>query len=337
MKDSGAAPVYLMPYNNCGYGYRLFNDDQTIMLFGWKAYPGWECYPFSHLDEIWRIDRETGEATYLASTSDLAEILDVDWASQILSFDQVPGSDIYVFNTGDVGHGVMYNKDLHLLDGNGKITTLLEPGDGTMSFEVSPDGQHIAYVSGIDLRTDQGDSDWIGLIDINGENHRPQIITYDWIYTYSEWHILTHPVWREDSEGFWVAIPPPNRYMDEELPNIMTTWYVPIDGEPVQLGSFELPFVLIHAATFSPDGRYVAYVYGGRGSLHFMRPDGSGDFVYFDENVHDFSHWEDDTHFVFWTDNYDKTYRGGFGEEPILIETSSDEDTIPVPAEGCEP
>jgi hypothetical protein len=342
MKDGDADPVFLMPADLGEYDYRLFNDAQTIMLLGWHCYPDKECNQSTHGNDIWRIDRQTGEVSYLTSTFDIEEQLGGVRLPPILSIKQVPESGAFVFNTGVIGLEAIYGLDLYLIDENGQLTILLEPGDGAVSFELSPDGRHIAYISRDRLEADTRTQFWIGLIDTNGGNWRPRLITYDWIATESPRTVAIRPVWRSDSTGFWIAILPPNR-AQEDIPNIMTTWYVPVDSDPVQLGSFERPLGLIHAATFSPDGRYVAYAAETEGALHIMQPDGSGDVVYFGEDVSNFDRWEDNTHFIFhtWdsTNTETKIYRGGIGEEPVLIETRAlySEEPVPVPAEGCAP
>jgi len=343
MKDGESDPVFLMPATACEYDARLYEDDQIIVILSSEADPTYGCYSETgHGTGVWSADRQNGQVTHLTSTLEIAERLEIQRVVPIWSFQQVPGSDAFVFNTAEVSHGVRYSKDLYLVDKSGQLTILLEPGDGAMSFALSPNGKHIAYVSR-DEENEPRSTNWIGLIDTSGENWRPRVVTYDWIATYSEWTILTDAVWAPDSSGFWVAVPPPNR-RDGEVPNLMTTWYVPVDGEPVQLGSFERSFGVIYDATFSPDGKLVAYVAEQtelplEDGLHIMRPDGLGEYVYYGENVSGFSYWEDSTHFIFWTENYTYRYRGGIGEEPAIIGTrgSGNEVPIPVPDEGCAP
>ncbi len=336
MKDGDTDPVFLMAADACEYAYQLFDNAETIILLGWDADPTYGCKSaLSYSTRIWRVDRQTGETTYLTSTYDAAEKLGVESLPPLWSFQQVPGSDAYVFDTAEVIYGVEHSEDLYLVDKNGQLTILFEPGSGGVKYVLSPDGQHIAYVARDDNDIDPDRPYWIGLIDANGANHRTKLITYDWIATGSEWTVITRPVWREDSDGFWIAIPPPMR-PEEGLPNIMTTWYVPVNGEPVQIGSFERPLDLISAATFSPDGSSVAYVANFEGALHITQPDGSGDHVYFEGEVHEFGSWVDNTHFIFWTNNLKKTYMGGIGEEPILLDNQNEE-PVPVPEEGCAP
>ncbi len=302
MKDGDADSVYLMPADSCGYDPRLFNDAQTIVLLSKEAYPAYGCDSVSFGTKIWRVDLQTGKATYLTSTFDIAEELDAGRLYPIWSFQQVLGLNAFVFNTAEGSNSVTYGKDLYRVDENGQLTVLVEPDDGAISFVLSPDGQHIVYLSRDDEIYPHSPY-WIGMIDTNGENWRPRLITYDPINTEGTDRIVTtHPIWRSDSAGFWIAIPPPNRW-SEDIPNIMTTWYVPVDGEPVQLGSFEQFTGIINDATFSPDGKYVAYAweFTALNGLHIIRPDGSGDILYFEGSEYDqydFIRWEDNTHFI---------------------------------------
>lgn len=338
MKDGDTDPVFLMAADACEYAYQLFDNAQTIILIGWDADPTYGCESaLSYSTRIWQVDRQTGATTYLTSTYDAAKELGIESLPPLWSFQQVPGSDAYVFDTAELSHGAVHNRDLYLVDENRQLTILFEPGSGGIKYVLSPDGKHIAYVSRDDNDIDPDRPYWVGLIDTNGANHRTKLITYDWIATGSEWTVITRPVWREDSDGFWIAIPPMNQPR-EELPNLMTTWYVPVDGEPIQIGSFERPWGIIHNATFSPDGKYVAYITERleKHGLHIMQSDGSDDYLYFEGEVHEFGSWVDNTHFIFWTNNLEKTYMGGIGEEPILLDNQNEE-PVPVPEEGCAP
>ncbi len=343
IKDGNADPVYLMPAESCHYYHRLYNDNQTIILLSKEGSPTYQCAinpSYSYGTRIWSVDRQTGIVNYLTSTYDIAEQLGLDSLPPVSLFKNVPGSNTYVFNTAEDPFGGRYNRDLYLVDEKGQLTILREPGDGAFKFYLSPDGQHIAYVSRDNEEPDS--PGWIGLIDINGENLRTHLITYNWIASLPfRPDIMPLPVWKEDSTGFWIAIPPPNQ---QDMPNIMTTWYVPVSGEPLQLGSFERPLAIINDAEFSPDGKYVAYVSDHWPGLHIMQPDGSDDIVYFAAVESHFEQWEDNTHFIFrvwdYNDYVTEIYRGAIGEEPILLEQyafGEDPDTIPVPAEGCEP
>ncbi len=251
-----------------------------------------------------------------------------------LQWEWMPFSHQLVLTSGQWVQGG-YPDDLFLIDANsGSSAALLKPGDGGSKFIVAPNGKHIAVVK----------FDSISLIDPDGSNWKPSVLSYDFIYTYSETPVSVIPVWKPDSSGLWVAIPPQDP-MGHPEKDIMQLWFIPADGSTPQLlrqFRVRIGFPLGNGMpVVSPDGHYVAVVTlsGGvdselRTELHLIRADGMEDRLYYSPDSLQFQRWEADSrHFIFHNWKTNITYRGVIGGPYEPYEPPADI----VPIQGCAP
>jgi Tol biopolymer transport system component len=173
------------------------------------------------------------------------------------------------------GPGYQPSEDLRLVDADTLAkTTLFDFGEGG-AFVFSPDGNQVALST----------PEQIGLINADGSNFRPNLLSYPLVGTYSEYQYHPKPIWAADSASLRVAIPPADTLA---YPSLMTSlWLIPVDGSPaVQIGnmpsiSFDWP-----DNAFAPHLFQIAYVKqignatDEQYELHIATVDGSTDYVF---------------------------------------------------------
>jgi hypothetical protein len=266
--------------------------------------------------EIWVVSTDGSGLKALITVSDLEEMQSHDDAVATLpaQLDWVPGTHTVAFNTRPVfeGPGYILANDLRLVEADtGALTTLLEPGFGG-EFHYAPDGSRIALVL----------PDQISLIDPDGTN-RHDVLSFPYIYTYSEYALYPRPVWRPDSSALRVVIPPQDPLGD---PSAATTvWHLPADGSaPTTLATMVTSPYFAHPPRLSPGGDQLAYLVDlgdpadNNRELHTAAADLSTDAVYATGPL-SFEAWSpDDLHFVY-TENGANPQVGEIGTAPQPI------------------
>ncbi|MFZ6029432.1 MAG: hypothetical protein ACOYYS_17100 [Chloroflexota bacterium] len=215
----------------------------------------------------------------------------------IRQFEFRPGTHTLAYNTAPrfEGPGSLAYEDLRLLNvDNGMKATLFEFGQGGI-FTYAPDGNQIALVKPTS----------ISLVDADGSNLRPNVLTFPSVTTYSEYQYYPKPHWAADASFLRVTIPPAEA-MNEPLPPT-TLWHIPTDGSAgVQIGEIPaMPFDWPDNA-FSPDLERLAYIKqvgepdANLRELHLANADGSNDAVLYEGEALSFLHWlPDSMQFVF--------------------------------------
>lgn len=166
----------------------------------------------------------------------------------------VPGTHQLLFNTIGVfdGPGLPKNNDLLRLDiDSGEVVQLLERGEGG-DFTLSPDASQLAIVR----------PDSVGFADRDGGRPRPEVLTFPFVITYSEYFFYLEPVWVSD--GVIAAVPAEDPFFGPEQGSF---WHVPADGsEPLLLSSPQADLFVPQrtAPIVSPDGSR---------AIFFRRPD----------------------------------------------------------------
>lgn len=229
-----------------------------------------------------------------------------------------PGTHQLLFNTRAVleGPGLAKTNDLLRVDSDsGSLTKLLDPGQGG-DFTLSPDGLQLALV--------QPDS--IGFANQDGGQLRPEVLTFPWVITYSEYFFYLKPAWVED--GVIAAVPAEDPFFGPEQGSI---WHVPADGsDPLLLSDLQADLFLPQrgaAPIVSPDGNRVAA---------FRKSDDTGSFQlwlvdlqsgaeeqYAQGNLGWVGWAPDSSHFVYANDGANQVYLGQIGQAPQLLGEAS--------------
>ncbi len=226
----------------------------------------------------------------------------------------VPGSHRLLLNTRAVldGPGLAKNNDLIQLDTDtGEMTLLLARGDGG-DFTPSPDGSQLAIVR----------PDSIGFANRDGGQLRPEVLSFPWVITYSEYFFYPQPVWA--GNAVLAAIPAEDPFFGPEQGSF---WHVPSDGsEPVLLGTPDADLFAPQQAgraLVSPDGlRAVFYRQPDPLSSYqlwvYDLIEGSG--ALYDDDVTSWMGWAPDSvHFLFGRGNAAELQLGELGAPPVLL------------------
>jgi Tol biopolymer transport system component len=230
----------------------------------------------------------------------------------------VPDSHTAAFNTRRVyeGPGLDMSNDLYLVDSDtGEATRLLDAGKGGGMFFYSPDGSQIALVN----------PNQIDLINSDGSNRRPAVLTYENVLMYTEAPFYAQPVWSADGKKLRVIVPASDRLGKPEDPS--SVWEIPAaGGKAVKLLDFHLNG-LGPGASISPDLRLLAYFQniatGGQQDLHIASLDGGLDQIYATGALN-WVAWTDDSQGFIWT-QYGQvgsgrpTFLGRLGQTPIQL------------------
>jgi hypothetical protein len=212
------------------------------------------------------------------------------------SIDFVPGTHALMLNTRTIaeGPGLLKFNDLLLLDVDTGLMTTLFPAELGGDFTLSPDGSQTTLT----LPTT------IGLVNSDGSNLVPNILSYDPVLTYSEFQYYVQPVWKPDSSAFGIAIPSADPLSPASTGSI---WRIPSDGSSAMelgtiLGDFYFPQVF-GAPLLSNNLNRVAFlretatpnVY----DLYLANADGSAQVIYANGDIQWKGWAPDGVHFVY--------------------------------------
>lgn len=161
-----------------------------------------------------------------------------------------PGSHTLTFNTNLLfeGPGLLIQPKIMQVDtGTGLVTVLFTPSEAS-NFFYSPDGTQIAL----------SDHNSISLINADGTNLRPDVLSFPRINTASEYLLFPPPSWSQDSDYLRVVIPSPEPWGGSSY---MTVYNIPTDGSAaVSIGVFSgLSFFSFEGGAISPDMQTFIY------------------------------------------------------------------------------
>jgi Tol biopolymer transport system component len=162
--------------------------------------------------------------------------------------DFIPGTHTVVFNTYPQfeGPGFFDNKDLWYVNvETAERRSFLSPGQAG-HFYFSPDGNQMALVT----------PNQIDLLNTDGSNRRFAVLSYDFVYTYSENAYHAMPVWSTDSSFLRVVIPPQDPLGDATAP--VKIYHLPTDGSPATLLTTVVVAPLQHPI-LAPDANHFAF------------------------------------------------------------------------------
>jgi hypothetical protein len=198
--------------------------------------------------------------------------IDVD----VSSFEFVPGTHTILFNTLAIPAEVGLYKfdDLLTVDADtGMFRSLLEPGAGG-DFSLSPDGSQMTI-------TRPGR---ISLVNRDGTNLRPDVVTHAGVATNTEAAYYAVPSWTPDSSAAGVVIPSSDPFAPDASGSI---WIIPADGTPAtQLADIPGDFFRGQgtASALSPDLDRLGFTRPTAtptlSDLILANADGTGEIVY---------------------------------------------------------
>lgn len=288
--EEGGAPVQLTAGGGAR-SLRISGDGQRVAYL-------WSSTPDSH-PELRAVNADGSGATTVLSAAALDALYPlppyvIGW--QLWHFDFIPGTHTVVFTTTGIPEviGLHRSDDLLAVDADsGALTTLLPPGSGG-TFAIAPDGSRIAVAS----------PTAIGLVDADGSNHSPNLITFPAIITYSEFQFSPPMVWAPDSSAVGVVVP-----SEDPLAPAPggAAWRIPAAGGPAVMTatlSGQLYFPQMSGGSLlSPDLGRVAILRDTATpnirQLVLANADGSGETIYVTDDVQWAGWAPDSTHFVF--------------------------------------
>jgi len=179
--------------------------------------------PHQH-GELWVVNSDGSGETQLMSAADLDALyapISGILGHEIGQMDFLPGAHDLYFSTMGIPEtiGLFKSDDLFRIDADsGALTTILPAGQGG-DFSIAPDGGQIAIIQ----------PDRLGLVDPDGSNLRPDMITYPTVITYSEYMYYPSVRWAPGSSRLGVVIPSSDPLAPAPTG---TTWILPVDGSP---------------------------------------------------------------------------------------------------------
>jgi hypothetical protein len=269
----------------------VLSDDGQVIVFK-TVNPSWE--PIG----LYRINTD---GTNLLQLMDAAafDALSTDPAAlgtDIYMMEFVPGSHLLTFNTNlrYMGPGLQIQNDIMQVDTSTGLVTVLFSAAEPSNFHYSPDGAQIAL----------SDHNSISLINADGTNLRPDVISYPQVNTASEYLLFPPPTWAQDSSFLRVVIPSPEPFAPAAF---MTVYHIPTDGSPgASIGVFTgLSFFSFHGGVISPDMQHFIYhtQFGppanNQYELHLVNLAGGTDIVYAAGSQVLMNWGPDSEHFVF--------------------------------------
>ncbi|MEX1072020.1 MAG: hypothetical protein WEC37_05275 [Anaerolineales bacterium] len=205
-------------------------------------------------NELWVVSSDGSLNQQLAGAEFLASLPQPpDSGLTVYQFDWQPGTHVVAFNTEVLGFGLSPSDDIHLANANTlSVSTLLPAGQGG-AFYFSPDGQQIAFSTSTTVNT----------INVDGSNLRPNLVSFPFVITYSEYAYYPPISWSPTSDTLMVAIPPEDGLaapVNGVYPET-ALWWLPLDGTPpFQPGAVQNIWLALSEVQFSPDNGRVAYL-----------------------------------------------------------------------------
>jgi hypothetical protein len=210
---------------------------------------------------------EGGEAPHLLVGQEQLPSADGSQVNSPNHYQWLAGTHTLVFDTRYIpisagGPGEYINADLWTVQADTGALVPVLPAGQAGAFAASPDGTTIAISRGTGL----------DLINVDGSNHKPNVVTFPLIVTYSEYTFKPRPQWSTDGSYFTVAIPS----HDPMAADASVTFYkVGTDGTATTYNTVPGNFVFGGLQPqIAPSGGYAVYSRndpaGGPDMLHML-------------------------------------------------------------------
>lgn len=245
--------------------------------------------------EIWAVNVDGARLRPLVTSADFSALYGPPPAGEGIGPLRIvwqPRAHVLAYNTypicfcpGPYGYNDLYTVDADTMEKNSLF------GKNKLGeFYFSPDGAQIALAS---LNS-------ISLVNSDGSNHRPQVLTFEPARIPSDVPYYPHPIWAADSSALRVAIPPVESHAEPPPPTML--YFIPTDGSPAYpLGSVAEKLFTWSDNTYSPDLSHIAYERmigeptNNWRELRLAGPTGADETVYFTGESVFFYQWLPDS------------------------------------------
>lgn len=249
--------------------------------------------------ELWVVSSDGAGQQKLAGQEVFATLAAPSGAvTSLHQFEWQPGSRLLAFSTRQSfsGPGLLTNGDIHLVDADIPVPSVLLPAGQAGRFVFSPDGGQIAFAS----------ANRVGVVRTDGSDLRPGLVHFPAVITYSEYQYEPPLAWTQEGDLIF-ALPPQDIFappVDGLYPETVL-WYAPLDGTTAfEAGTIQAVEFLIQEVAFSPDGGRIAYLRpqaaSGERELVIALSDGSHESAWFTQTEVLFGAWApDNQHFIY--------------------------------------
>jgi hypothetical protein len=227
------------------------SDDGQLVAFLRRSLVQTSDVDWREQSDLWVVDRNGENPRELVSGETLRDLLGASErdSSNIPEMTWIPGTHRLLYNGWTYlvqaeGESHALPRGLYSIDADEGTQQILVAAEGMMRFVVSPDGQQVALLSPTDL----------SFVNADGSNLRPDALTYAQVGVPGP--LLPVGVWTEDSQAFVLT---ESLEQDPAAGIDFVIARVPADGSaPDRLASVSGSHP--GSVTFSPDGRYAAYI-----------------------------------------------------------------------------
>lgn len=328
-------PVSRIVYTDAGNIWVIEEDGTTVQITfdggasdvfissdGQRVAYVWRADPAAH-GELRAVDADgSGGATVLLTAAQLDAFYPIAEGTVGTDLSQmafIPGTHRLVFNTYLIPEFMGFTKhdDLWVIDTDTAVlTSLLPAGDGG-DFVIAPDGSEMAVITPTS----------VGMINVDGTNHRPDLITFPWVITYSEFLFYPLAVWNPGSSMLGAVIPSEDPLVDTVSGSL---WEIPADAGGASLSgtiSGNFYFHFWQNPGLSPDLSHTAFTRRtgpDDEDLFLANPDGTGESLYATGDV-DWEGWAlDSAHFAYTFGTPPGLMIGAPGASPIPVGPGTD-------------
>lgn len=292
----GAAPRQLT-HEGDAHDLRISGDACRIAYARAVANPGHdpaEDFPQPETySELWVVASDGAGQQKLAGQEVFAALAAPGGAvTGLHQFEWQPGSRLLAFSTRQSfsGPGLLTSGDIHLVDADVPVPSLLLPAGQAGRFVFSPDGRQIAFAS----------ANRVGVLRTDGGDLRAGLVHFPAVITYSEYQYEPPLFWTQAGDLIF-ALPPEDMFappVDGLYPETVL-WFVPLDGSAAfEAGAIQAVEFLQQEVAFSPDGGRIAYLRpqaaSGERELVIALSNGSHESALFNEADVLFGDWAPD-------------------------------------------
>jgi WD40 repeat protein len=226
------------------------SDDGQVIAFLRRSVVQLAAGEWFEQSALWAVDRNGGNPRELVSAESLRQRLNAAErdSTNIPQMQWIPGTHRLLFSGWKYiviaeGESHAVPEGLYLVDADALTDVALISSGNNLHFVPSPDGGQVALMSPNSL----------GFINVDGSNPRSDILTYSSLLLPGP--VFPTGVWTRDSQAFVVTA----SFENTSAGMNFTVLRVPVDGSaPESLA--EILGSEPGSTTFSPDGKYVAFV-----------------------------------------------------------------------------
>ena len=171
--------------------------------------------------ELWLVDLSTLNQRLLLDEARLRALAPDAFALHYAQLAWIPGRDTLAFGLSETfedGPGLNLHGDLNYFHvDDDRLQTIFSQGEAG-NFTFSPDGQHMAITTPTTAHLYRPDGDLV----------MANVISFEFVLTYSEYAFVPVPIWAADSASFLIALPSWNALEEDADP--ASIWQVSTGG-----------------------------------------------------------------------------------------------------------